>query len=93
MVKHFLIDCTEFSQKQRQIFIFTRLIIIAVQILVQNEPAHDKIYNKICEPAKMDQPAQSDQSLLIAWTVYSLQAIQSGINENPCQTGWMYRLF
>ena len=36
--------------------------------------------------------ALSDQSLLIACAFYNLQAIQRGINENPCHTEWMYRL-
>ena len=31
-------------------------------------------------------------SLLIACTFYSLQAIQRGINDNPCYIGWIYRL-
>ena len=32
------------------------------------------------------------ESLLIACVFYSLRAIQRGIKENPCHTGWMYRL-
>ena len=32
------------------------------------------------------------ESSLIARTYYSLEAIQRGINENPCHTGWMYML-
>ena len=32
------------------------------------------------------------ESSLIAYAFYSLQAIQRGINENPCYTEWMYRL-
>ena len=36
--------------------------------------------------------AQSDQSSLIAYIFYSLWAIQSGINENPCHTWLMYTL-
>ena len=37
---------------------------------------------------------QSDQSLcwLHVPSTYSLWAIQRGMNENPCHTGWMYRL-
>ena len=36
--------------------------------------------------------AQSDQSALIACAFNSLRAIPREINENPCHTGWMYRL-
>ena len=32
------------------------------------------------------------ESSLIACAFFSLQAIKRGINENPCHTGWMYRL-
>ena len=32
------------------------------------------------------------ESSLIACAPYSLQAIQRGINENPCQSWWMHRL-
>ena len=32
------------------------------------------------------------ESSLVACPFYSIQAIQKGINENPCHTGWMYRL-
>ena len=54
-------------------------------------PAHDKKYNKTC--ATSDQHAHpSDQSLLIAYVFYSLQAFQRGINENSRYTRWMNRL-
>ena len=32
------------------------------------------------------------ESSLIACAFYSLRATQRGINENPCHTGWIYRL-
>ena len=32
------------------------------------------------------------ESSLIACAFYSLQAIQRGTKENPCRTGWKYRL-
>ena len=32
------------------------------------------------------------ESLLIACAFYSLQAIQRRINENPCHTGWIYKV-
>ena len=36
--------------------------------------------------------ASWSESSLITCTLYNLWAIQRGINENPCHTGWMFRL-
>ena len=36
--------------------------------------------------------ADESESLLIPSVFYSLPAIQRGMNENPCHTGWMYTL-
>ena len=55
--------------------------------------ACDKTYNKTCEQRRL-RPACSvwSESSLIACAFYSLLAIQRGIYENSCYTGWMYRL-
>ena len=36
--------------------------------------------------------ASWSESSLITCTLYNLWAIQRGIHENPCHTGWMFRL-
>ena len=46
----------------------------------------------MCDQRRFRSSAQSDQSSLIAYAFYSLQAIQRAINDNPCHTGRMYRL-
>ena len=58
-----------------------------------NEPTHKKTYNKTCVSSK-DRLTYAvwSESSLITCAFYSLQAIQRGINENPCFSGWMYRL-
>ena len=58
------------------------------------EPAHNKTCKTCVTSKDSDQPPnlQSDQFLLIACAFYNIQAIQRGINENPCQTVWMYRM-
>ena len=51
---------------------------------------------RLVRPAKTDISlrirAVWSESSLITFAFYNLQAIQRGINENPCCTGWMYRL-
>ena len=52
-------------------------------------------YNNLCSQWRLRSTCVSvkaDQSLLIAYAFYSLQAIQRGINENPSHTGWLYKL-
>ena len=62
-----------------------------------NKPAHDKTYNKTCVTSEnSDQPAHP-RSLIRVFAdrkdaLYSLQANQRWIDENPCHTEWMYRL-
>ena len=61
----------------------------------QYEPAHD-------EPTRFVRPAKTQISLricavwsessLLACVIFGTQAIQRGINENPCHTAWMYKL-
>ena len=64
-------------------------------MFIRFEPAHEKTYNKTWYQRRLRSACASavwSESSLIAWAFYSLQAIQRGINENPCHTGWMYRL-
>ena len=55
---------------------------------------HIKPTIRFVQPAKTEDrsSAQSDQSSLIVYAFYSLWAIQRGINEKHCHTGWMYSL-
>ena len=51
---------------------------------------------------RLEQPAKTQISLhictvkseflVIACAFYTLQAIERGMNENPCHTGWIYML-
>ena len=66
-----------------------------LEIEKTNEPAHDKTYTKICAPEK----TQISLYIRAVWSVfadqmylYSLLAIQKGINKNPCHTENIYRL-
>ena len=60
------------------------------------EPAQEKpkirLVRKAKTPISLRIRAVWWESSLIAWTFYSPQAIQTGINVYPCHTGWMYRL-
>ena len=55
-----------------------------------------KLSIRLVRPAKIQISlrfrAVWSESSLIACSFYSLRAIQRGINENPCHTGWKYRL-
>ena len=62
----------------------------AVQI-IKSEPAHNKTYNKTCAPSKdSDQPVHIHG--LIRVFIDCMCLLQRRVNENPCQTGWIYRL-
>ena len=60
--------------------------------LFNNEPEHDKTYNKTSATCEDCASEHSDQSSLSACAFYSLRAIQRGINKNPCHNVWIYRL-
>ena len=68
-----------------------------IRIISIFEPGHNKTHNKTCATSKeSDQPVHPrsliGESLLIAGAFYSPRVIQWGMNKNPCNTGWMYRL-
>ena len=59
------------------------------------EPIHDKTYNKTFATSKdSDQPVHPGSLISHRWchVFYGLRAMQRGIIENPCHTGWIYRL-
>ena len=56
------------------------------------EAAHNKTFSRTCATIEVSDPSAHPRSLLIAVSFYSLQAIQRGINKNPCYTWWTYSL-
>ena len=64
-------------------------LLISMSTYTENEPAHDKTYNKTCDQRRLRSAWESSR---IACALYSLQDIQRGINENLCCTERMHRL-
>ena len=60
------------------------------------EPVHDKTNDKTCATSEDSDQSAYPRSLIIvlADRLFLLQppAIQRGVYEDPCRTGWMYRL-
>ena len=56
------------------------------------ESAHDKTYNKTCATIGDSDKIAHLRSLIRVFADRMCLLQQSGINENPWRTGWMYRL-
>ena len=71
---------------------YSKRLVIGMEI----EPAHDKTHNKTCATSEYSvRPAHSRSPIRVFadhMCLLQLQAIQKGINKNPCHTGWMCRL-
>ena len=67
--------------------LFSRTRVNHQSSLVNIEPAHDKTYDKTFAFSTV-----WSESSLISCALYSRHGLSRGINENPCHTGWVYRL-
>ena len=72
------------------------LLVFARPIGLINDQRMTKPTIRLVPPAKTQISlrirADWSGSSLIACAFYNIQAIQRGMNEKPCRTGWMYRL-